>query len=371
MNTNKQEQDPLHKLKGIRIIYPILIGIGVVAWMFYHELHSKAGTLKPSDLAIFNFSAKLVFFLLLALVFMIMRDIGYMMRIRILTNNQLNRRQAFKIIMLWEFSSALMPSAVGGTTIAMFFINKEGISFGRSTSVVMATSFLDEMYFIVMFPILLLTIKVYHLFAISIQGSEAAGFSFANEFFWAAIIGYSIKLVYTMVLSYGLFINPRGLKWLLLNMFRLPFLRKYRYRMHITGTDIINSSRELKRQPILFWVKSFGATFFSWTSRYLVANALLLAFFTVSDHFLLFARQLVISNMLLLSPTPGGSGVAELLFTTYLADFIPIGGAIAIILALIWRLISYYPYLIAGAVIVPRWIRDKLSNNSPKVKNKK
>jgi uncharacterized protein (TIRG00374 family) len=95
----------------------------------------------------------------------------------------------------------------------------------------------------------------------------------------------------------------------------------------------------------------------------LVANALILAFFTVSDHFLLFARQLVISNMLLLSPTPGGSGIAEVLFKTYLGDFIPIGGAITIILALIWRLISYYPYLIAGAIIVPRWLRDNFKNN--------
>lgn len=363
MNTNKQEQDPFKKLKGVRIIYPILIGIGVVAWVFYRELHSKADGIKPSDLAIFNFSTKLVFFLILAIVFMAMRDIGYMLRIRILTNNELKWSQAFRVIMLWEFSSAIMPSAVGGTTVAMFFVNKEGINFGRSTAVVMATSFLDELYFILMFPMLLLTIKVYHLFAVSIQGTEAAGLSFANEFFWAAIAGYSLKLIYTIFLSYGLFINPRGLKWLLMGMFRLPFLRKFRYKAHLTGTDIIISSRELKKQPFLFWLKAFGATFFSWTSRYLVANALLLAFFTVSDHFLLFARQLVISNMLLLSPTPGGSGVAEFLFKTYLADFIPIGGAITIILALIWRIISYYPYLIAGAIIVPNWIRNKFNNN--------
>jgi uncharacterized membrane protein YbhN (UPF0104 family) len=329
--------------------------------LFYREINSKTDGLKLADLAIFAINSKLIFFLLLAMLFMVMRDIGYMMRIRILTNNELTWRQAFKVIMLWEFSSAIMPSAVGGTTIAMFFINKEGINFGRSTAVVMATSFLDELYFILMFPMLLLTVKVYHLFAISIQGSDAAGMSFANEFFWAAIAGYSIKFIFTVFLSYGLFVNPRGLKWLLLVMFKLPFLRKFRYKAHLTGTDIITSSRELKKQPVSFWLKAFGATFFSWTSRYLVVNALLLAFFAVTDHFLLFARQLVISNMLLLSPTPGGSGIAELLFKTYLGDFIPvgIGGAIVIILALIWRLISYYPYLIMGAILVPRWIKEK------------
>jgi uncharacterized protein (TIRG00374 family) len=87
----------------------------------------------------------------------------------------------------------------------------------------------------------------------------------------------------------------------------------------------------------------------------------MLAFFVVSDHFLLFARQLVMSNMMLLSPTPGASGVSELIFTQYLGDLIPVGatviGSVSALLALLWRLISYYPYLIIGTIIIPRWLK--------------
>ena len=58
---------------------------------------------------------------------------------------------------------------------------------------------------------------------------------------------------------------------------------------------------------------------------------------------------------MLISPTPGGAGVAELAFDGFLHDFIPNGLSPAI--ALLWRLMSYYPYLIVGAVVLPAWLR--------------
>jgi uncharacterized membrane protein YbhN (UPF0104 family) len=355
--TKKKDQDPFKRLKGVRVIYPVIIGLGFIAYFFYKK------DFNPKAFNLLTFSSQMCWYLFLAVLFMIMRDIGYMMRLRILTSKDLGWKQAFRVIMLWEFSSAVMPSAVGGTTVAMIYVNKEGINLGRSTAVVMATSFLDELYFIIMFPLLLLTIKVHTLFSVGILSEGSQAITITNEFLWFAVIGYSLKLVYTIILSYGLFVNPRGLKWLLLGVFKLPFLRKFRYDAHITGTDIITSSRELRSQRIWFWLKAFGATFFSWSARYLVANALILAFFTVSDHFLLFARQLVMSNMLLLSPTPGGSGVAEAIFMRYLSDFILVGPdlkhSFATVLALLWRLVSYYPYLVIGVIIFPWWLKNK------------
>jgi glycosyltransferase 2 family protein len=352
--------DLFKNLRGVRVLYPVIIGLGVVAFMFWKEFD-------PNVLSLVHINFRLFFFLLLAIIFMVMRDLGYMIRIRILTGNQLSWKQSFRIIMLWEFSSAVMPSAVGGTTVAMIFLNREGISLGRSTAVVMATSFLDEVYFVLMFPVLLLTIKAHTLFSVGIFASGSQALSFANEFLWFAVIGYLLKLFYTIILTYGLFFNPRGLKWLLLIIFKLPFLRKFRYDAHITGTDIISSSCELKKQSAGFWSKAFAATFFSWSSRYLVVNALLLAFFAVPDHFLLFARQLVMSNMMLVSPTPGGSGFAEFIFTKYLADFIPVATELSksfgVLLAFLWRLVSYYPYLIIGAIIVPIWIRNRFGKS--------
>lgn len=55
------------------------------------------------------------------------------------------------------------------------------------------------------------------------------------------------------------------------------------------------------------------------------------------------------------SPTPGGAGIAEYLFGGFFSDYIP--ESVGSLVALIWRLITYYPYLILGAIIIPIWIR--------------
>ncbi|MDR0567251.1 MAG: flippase-like domain-containing protein, partial [Prevotellaceae bacterium] len=117
-----------------------------------------------------------------------------------------------------------------------------------------------------------------------------------------------------------------------------------------------------KHRPPAFWLKSFAATFVSWTSRYWVVNALFLAFFAVHDHLLIFARQLVMWIMMLVSPTPGGSGFAEFVFKQFLGDFIPVAG-LTVIIALLWRLITYYLYLLIGVVIVPGWIKNKFGKH--------
>jgi len=350
-----KDKNPFKGINSSKVIYPIIIGLGVVLFMFWKEFDINA-------LSILTFTARTAFWLFVAICCMLFRDIGYMIRLRILTDSRLTWLQIFRVIMLWEFTSAITPSAVGGTSVAILYVHKEGIGVGRSSAVVMATSFLDELYFILMFPLLILFLDSQVLFL-----AEDTGLNFRNEFLLFAIIGYSLKFAYVILLGYGLFFNPRGLKWLLLQIFRLPVLRRWRQGANKAGTEIITSSKELIRKPFGWWLSAFAATFFSWTSRYLVVNAILLAFFTVKDHILIFARQLVMWIMMLVSPTPGGSGFAEYIFTRYLSDVIPVDptliGPVIIAMALLWRVITYYPYLFIGAIILPRWIKTKFKRN--------
>jgi len=196
------------------------------------------------------------------------------------------------------------------------------------------------------------------LFTTSLQGT---GIALLNNLFFVAIAGYLIILAWVLFVGYGLFIDPVKIKKTILWFFRLPLLRRWRESAVKAGDDIVESSYELKRKPFVFWVKAFTATFLSWTSRYWVVNAILVAFFAIHDHFLIFARQLVTWIMMIVSPTPGGSGFAELILGRYISDAIPADpayvGSLALAIAIIWRIISYYPYLIIGASIVPGWIQ--------------
>ena len=341
-----EQQILTKKISPYKIIYPIFIGLAVVSYMLYKEFDIQA-------FQNITFTWTSVFWLSIAILCMAIRDIGYAIRVRILSGERLNWRQAFRIIFLWEFTSAVTPSAIGGTSIAILFVNKEGIKVGRSSAIVMATSFLDELYFILMFPVILLCVN--HSALWNIPGSSE---TVVKSLYWFAIGGYSLKLAYLLVLSYGLFRNPRGLKYLLMKCFKFRILRKWRHSANEAGYDIIRNSHELKQMPFSFWLKTFGATFFSWTARYWVVNAILMAFwagrYDWAQHFLIFARQLVMWIMMLVSPTPGGSGISEWLFTNYYGDLIG-DVSIALVIALIWRMLSYYIYLIAGCCLLPTY----------------
>lgn len=329
----------------VRIAIAILLGLSVATYQVVDSFDIKA-------FEAVEWTWYSTFWIIIAVIMMAMRDLAYMYRIRVLTDFQISWRNSFDTIMLWEFASAVTPSVVGGSGVAIYIVNKEGITIGRSTAVVMTSAMLDELFYILMVPIIILAVGYYDLFPIQ-EDKLFLGYHLDTSIIF--LIGYLFIVLLTSIISYAIFFRPRGFKWILLQVFKLPFLRKWRTSAAATGDEIIVTSNELKGKPKRFWIKSFGATFVSWTARYWVVNFIILAFLPVSDHLLVYGRQLVMWVVMLISPTPGGAGVAEIAFSSYLSDFIPIGLIAA--LALIWRLISYYPYLFIGAIILPKWIK--------------
>ncbi|MCK5856900.1 MAG: flippase-like domain-containing protein [Bacteroidales bacterium] len=291
------------------------------------------------------------FFLLLAIILEAIRDIAYMYRIRLLTDKKISWRNSFQTIMLWEFASALTPSVVGGSAVALYIVNKEINNTGKATAIVMITALLDEMFYIVMVPLIFLFVGYQELFI----NTEFKLFSFGNfptETIF--VIGYAFILLLTSIITFAIFFKPHVFKKVLENIFKLSILNRWREKATKTGTEIVITSEEMKGKSFIFWTKAFGSTLLSWTARFLVINALILVLVTGGDHFLIYARQLVMWVILLISPTPGGSGVAEFMLPKFLGEFMNgYGNEIA----LGWRLLSYYSYLIIGSIVLPIWLR--------------
>ena len=327
-----------------RIILPILIGLSVALYL----------VLKDFDVDVFkaiNFNFSFWMWMFLALVFVAIRDIAYMIRLRILTDKKLTWRQCFDVVLLWEFASSLTPSVVGGSAIAMFIINQENISLGRSTAIVMITAIFDELFYIVTVPIIIFMAGYNHVFVNGSWQFLGSNLSMGTLFF----IGYFFIVLLVLLLSIGVFFRPYQMRYLIVSVFSFGFLKRWKFKATRTGNEIIIASKEFKDKTFLYWLKLFGITFTSWTSRFLVVNCLIAAVSINPDHFLIYARQLVMWVILLISPTPGGTGVAEFFFPVFLKEFIPEGLSPA--LALLWRVFSYYPYIFIGIIILPIWIR--------------
>lgn len=334
-----------------KVLLPVAIGLGVVAIMFWHD--AKKENLAEVWHSI-HFDARVWVCIFMALLFMFGRDFGLSWRFRELTDKQLRWGQAFKIDFLCEFTSCITPSAVGGSSLGMVFLNSQGIEIGRATTLMITTLFLDELFFVVFCPIVILLTPAKEIFS-------SIGVSFSHGIKLTFWLVYAAIFVWTLILFAGIIWKPEWIRSLLRRIFSWRWLRKWQKPAVTLGDNMVATSIELRKKPFRFWLKVFGGTALSWTSRYLVVNALFFGFLPSSDpwQWVIFAREFVIWVVLMVSPTPGGSGISEWIFSEYYGDIIPTAG-LALILAIFWRVISYYVYLGIGAVIVPGWLRQTI-----------
>lgn len=349
-----------NKVSIWKILIPTVLGIGVIIYMLLSDLLGKENASKLDELKSIHFSWHMVFWFFIALLLMVGRDLGFTIRYRYLTDKLLSWKQSLKITLLAEFGTAVTPSSVGGSSMAILFLTKENIPVGKSTAMVFVTMLLDEMFFVVTFPLFLLFIPFDTLFPdIAGDGTGLVSMGISTLF----IIAYIIKIIICIGLIVGLFIRPQAIRWLLIKLFRLPFLNKWHAGAVKAGDDLIVSARELRGKRFSYWYPLILATILSWCSRYLVVNALFMVFFPVHDNLLIFARQFVMWILMVLSFTPGASGLSELIFKHYLGALVPLAGLVPIII-LLWRLLSYYNYLFIGAFLVPRWASKAFSKSN-------
>jgi uncharacterized protein (TIRG00374 family) len=330
-----------------RIILAILLGLGVAVWLILREF-------KPEAFYQIIWTTNSTLWLLLALVSIFIRDFAYMVRVRALTDYDLSWYRSFIVIMLWEFSSALVPGMFGGGFLfAIFILNKEGINMGKSITAIMNSSFLDGIFLATMAPLVYWLIGKEALFS-SVNIDTTVGSSIFYTFWvvYFSIIGYKI------LIAYALFVNPHFIKSLLLKLTSLPLLNRWHQNAIETGGQLIIASKGLKNQNSRYWIITIISTFASWIARFSIVNCIIHAFHgesVVSDA-VVYGKQVVMGIIILLSPTPGGSGLAEYIFSNFLNEFIPNGLASA--LGFLWRILSYYPYIFVGAIILPRWLKS-------------
>lgn len=323
-----------------KVILPIIIGVGVTVWLFASELEVES-------FKHISFTWRSVGYIILAFLFIFGRDFGLIWRFKAMTDHKINWSQAFRVHILSEFTSAVTPTAIGGSSLVVLFLNKEGVSAAKSTTIMLANLFLDELFFILVCPVVFMIIPVNEVFNSStiIAGT-------VETVFW---IVYTIIFVWTSFLFVLVFFKPNWISKIVALLFKIPFLRRWQHKIDEFSHQLTEASADFKNKSFRFWFIAFVGTVLSWSSRFLVVNALFMAFTDLGNHLVIFARQILLWIVMVASPTPGGSGLSEYAFKEYYSD-IPLGAGPILVITLIWRIISYYLYLILGVIVIPRWI---------------
>ena len=277
-----------------------------------------------------------------------------MYRLRVMSGAPLTFRQLFRIRMLYEFTSAVTPSAAGGSSLEVIFIHREGIKVSRATSMTILALFMDELLMIVFFPALLAVIPYNDMFT-------SEGY-FQYGYLWAFIIGYAMKFVWVTLLAIGLFFKPSVFVSIIGFVFRLKWLKRFRLRGLRTAIEMRQCAQEIRHESFGYWLRLALSTIGIWGFRFLIANAAIMIFNPLSfdANLMCFARQYILGIVCMIVPTPGGSGFAEVMFDDFLVGYISQKMS-TVMIASIWRLFTYYYYLIAGVIILPQWLgRSKL-----------
>lgn len=329
---------------GLKIAMPIVIGFIFIFFLFRQDFNTD--TFKQLHL---GWKAVPGIFLILIAVFA--REFGMAWRFNVLTNGILNFKKSFITTFLCEFTSCITPTSVGGSVLSMIFMNREGVNIGKATTYTLIILFLDNVFFTLLVPIISVFTDASKIFDLS--GSRFEGE--LRTVFWVA---YGAMAAATLILGLGIFLIPLALKKLLLKLSRIKILSRFKGKIEDTADNMVGASKEIKTMPRSWWVKAFYATIVSWLGRFLVVNAIFFAIIPNVPQIEIFCRQIVVWTLLMFTPTPGGSGISEWLFNKYYFDLLPGNGAIMVI-ALLWRVFTYYIYLVIGVCLIPRFFKKR------------
>ena len=333
-----------------KIFLPIAISLGILCFIIY-----KDNSFKIENLYLIK-TAK-VSSLLGALFMLFLRDYLYVLRIRLLLDRKISWGSAVVIIILWEFSSAVTPSAIGGGFIAVFLFLHEGIKLGRAIAYVLVSAVFDNYFFLFAVPLSYFGLLNKH---------EIFSNNLLFTSFW---ISYFLIFLYAFCMSCALFWKPDFFKLLMVKITSVKFLQRFRNKAIDQGDELIQSSKVLKEHGLIFWMIIFIITFITWGSRYLILNFIIDGFvnFSYQEHVGILCKHLIIWITMLISPTPGGSGIIEYCFNIFYKNVL---GEYTIPISIIWRFLTYYVYLFLGFFILPSWLKNFKKNRSKKVKER-
>ncbi len=344
----EQQQKALKSISPYRIVIPALLGLAGVFYMLWRNFD-------PEEFKRIQWTSHVFFWIGMGAIAVLIRDFSYAMRLRALTNGELSWWKCIEVVIIWEFSSAVSPSAVGGSAVAFFILSQEKLSVARTVTIVTYTIVLDASFKLITMPIL------YAVFGPSILRPGAKTFADLGEWGYLAVSFYIFIIVYCSVFAYGIFFGPHQMKKLLGWLTNNRLLQRFHERAIKLGEDLVTASQGLKEQSWKIHMQAIVGTSLAWIFRFLLISCLVMAFtpdlpLTFKFQAELYARGQTLFFILMFSPTPGGAGIIELTFNGFLTDYVQ-SNTHATVISTVWRLMSYYLYLMLGALVVPNWIR--------------
>lgn len=343
-------QKALKILNPKSVLIPILVAIGLVIYLLLQDDELANDTIAA-------FSSLTPIILLWALIVLGAKDLLNTIRLRFISASDFGLSSALRVVLLWEFAIAVTPPVLGATGVLVFIIFKEGASFAKALAFTLLLATFDNLFFITATPLSVLIhgeafLPQTALFAETLDQS-------VSQLFW---LSYGLIVYYTVFMLCAILFIPQLVRRLVQWVMNLKWLKKWEPNVMSQMDDLIMVSKILRGKKPLFWVGLVGLSYAVWILKYSLVNILVIGADVEGEinHVLLLSRHLAMWVFMLVSPAPGNAGVAEFVFPTFFEEFL---GNKNFAIGLLWRAFSYYPYLVLGAFLLPRWLSRRSQTN--------
>lgn len=298
-------------------------------------------------------------YILLALIFQIISYVLTARRTKFLLRSlgyQIRTRHALENVLTGILLASLTPASVGGEPVRILLLRKNTkVPVGKATAVVFMERFLDAF---ITFICLIPSMFILRAFLSSGSGNSIWGVD------TLLIIGIFCLIVLLGILIYAI-IRPEFSKRTANKILRFAERKapeKYKPKINRlliasdNEIDLLHSSFE--RFVSVGKLNLLVAVFYTalyWGVRFSILGLILLGLNVQPDWKLIFATQILLSIIVIIPATPGGSGIAEIAAYTLFSLFTP--SSLVGVTVLSWRAITYYVNIIAGALASLKVIR--------------
>lgn len=272
-------------------------------------------------------------------------------KIRYLSEKKLGWIASFRVMLSWDFTSSITPSTIGGAPMATYALTKEGFKLGQSSAIILYSLLLDQLWFALAVPILVISGLFYEVIPDNIGMVGHASMALL----------YVGLLSYAGLMAYGVLKNPEAIKKVVNFVFKLPFLRRWSDTVSKEADNLVEYSHELRKKPFSFLLKTFLLSTMSWLARVALPTIVVLSLLP-ADVILSLLRSLAMNLAFLIMPTPGGSGGVEGLFALFQGPLIERTAFIGLAV-FAWRVISYYISIGLGMMATTWYINRSVIDN--------
>ena len=282
--------------------------------------------------------------------------------------------ESTKIVIANLFLAGITPSMAGGEPVRIHLLNKDGMNLGGSTAAVLGERLLDAVFMLVLVPFAFFIFKdkVY-------LASGSVDVELIRYISYGLTIGVVFFLILLAFFIYAI-IRPEKTKALLIFInSKLSRFRKNKEKESRVISRINNEVDNFHKSMFCFvdegrkaLFKASIITILFWSTGFMIPSMILMGlglppFFVES-----YAAQILLLVIIMLPLTPGSAGVTELGIGGLYGVLVGTGsGSLIGVFIILYRFVTYYMNLIAGAIFQYRIFKSVASFSMDMINKKK